>query len=249
MDQAPDRVAASQARTAADVVAKAVATGSSLWWLDQAANQIASLDTSSKATELEREHLKGCALASAQAQRTRIFFGFVSICLCLLAVIRSSRQHLRINQLKRRLELEEAMREIEARFNDTKAKNASARFSTETALGLVQRVFDARQCALALVDPSLSRQTECFVANTCIPVWNVALLDEVVSLARAGRPVFRVVPAAEMVGTAPGTSGVCQIVACRASDQQAVVCILDFERDRSLPQQATCGFLPVPLCV
>ncbi|AMX98990.1 two-component sensor histidine kinase [Mesorhizobium ciceri biovar biserrulae] len=235
MDQPPDRFAPSQARAAADVVGKAGAAASSLWRWDQAANQIASLDTSSKAAELEREHLKGYALASAQAQRTRFFLGLLSICLCMFAILRSSRQHLRMNRLKRRLELEEAMREIESRFNDSKAKNASARLSTEAALRLVQRVFDSHQCALALVDPSLSRQTECFVANTCIPVWNLSLIDEVVSLVRAGRPVFHVVPAAEIVRIAPGTTGFCQIVACRASDQQAVVCILVFERDRSLP--------------
>ncbi|PBB54787.1 MULTISPECIES: two-component system VirA-like sensor kinase [Mesorhizobium] len=232
MDQPLDRFAPNQARAAADALGNFL---SSLWRLDEAANQIASLDTFSMAAELEREHLKGYSLANAQAQRTRLFFGLVSICLCLLAIIRSSRQHLRTNRLKRRLELEEALNEIEARFNDSKAKNASARFSAEAALRLVQRVFDADQCALALVDPSLSRHTECFMANTCIPVWNVAHIDQVVSLVRPGRPVFRVIPAAEMVRTAIGTSGVCQIVGCRASDQQAVVCILVFEGDRSLP--------------
>ncbi|PBB11863.1 two-component sensor histidine kinase [Mesorhizobium loti] len=234
MDQPLERFAR-QARAAADVLGKAGAAVSSLWRLDQAANQIASLDTSSKAAELEREHLKGYSLASAQAQRARLLFGLLSICICLFAIIRSSRQHLRTNRLKRRLELEEAMSEIEARFNDSTAKNDAARFSTEAALRLVQRVFDADQCALALVDPSLSRHTECFAANTCTPVWNVALIDEVVSLVRAGRPVFRVFPAAEVVRTAIGTSGVCQIVACRAADQPAAVCILVFERDRSLP--------------
>ncbi|PBB29320.1 MULTISPECIES: ATP-binding protein [Mesorhizobium] len=234
MDHPLERFAR-QARAAADVVGKAGAAVSSLWRLDQAANQIAFLDTSSKAAELEREHLKGYSLASAQAQRARLFFGLLSICICLFAIIRSSRRRLRTNRLKRRLELEEAMSEIEARFNDSRATNDGARFSTEAALRFVQRVFDADQCALALVDPSLSMHTECFVANTCIPVWNLALIDEVVSLVCAGRPVFRVVPAAEVVRTAIGTSGVCQIVACRASAQQAAVCILVFERARSLP--------------
>ncbi|PBB89900.1 two-component sensor histidine kinase [Mesorhizobium sp. WSM3864] len=234
MDHPLERLAR-QARAAADVVGKAGAAVSSLWRLDQAANQIAFLDTSSKAAELEREHLKGYSLASAQAQRARLFFGLLSICICLSAIIRSSRRRLRTNRLKRRLELEEAMSEIEARFDDSRATNDGARFSTEAALRFVQRVFDADQCALALVDPSLSMHTECFVANTCIPVWNLALIDEVVSLVCAGRPVFRVVPAAEVVRTAIGTSGVCQIVACRASAQQAAVCILVFERARSLP--------------
>ncbi|ARP67170.1 MULTISPECIES: ATP-binding protein [Mesorhizobium] len=211
------------------VLSKAGAALSSSWRLDEAADQIASPDTFSKAAELEREHLEGYSLASAHAQRMRLFLGLVSICLCLFAMIPPSRQPLRTNRLKRRLELEEAMSEIETRLNESKAKDASARFSTEEALRVVQRVFDADQCALALVDPSLSRHTECFVANTYTPVWNVPLIDEVVSLVRAGRPVFRV------VRTALGLSGVCQIVACRASDQQVVVCILVFEGDRSLP--------------
>ncbi|MGX8009670.1 ATP-binding protein [Mesorhizobium sp. ORM8.1] len=217
------------------VLSKAGAALSSSWRLDQAADQIASPDTFSTAAELEREHLDGYSLAGARAQRTRLFFGLVSTCLCLFAIIRSSRQHLRTNRLKRRLELEEAMREIETRLNESKAKDTSARFSTEEALRAVQRVFGADQCALALVDPTLSRHTECFVANTYAPVWNVPLIAEVVSLVRAGRPVFRVVPAAEMVSTALPLSGVCQIVACRASDQQVVVCLLVFERTRSLP--------------
>ncbi|TSE02967.1 two-component system VirA-like sensor kinase [Mesorhizobium intechi] len=235
IDQSLSRLPPSQDQATHDVVRNGRAILSALSRVDRAADRIASFNTFAKAAELEREYLKDYSLASAQAQRTRLFFGSVSICLCLFAIIRAFRLHVRTNRLERRLELEEAMREIEARFNESKAKNGSPRFSTEAALRLVQRAFDADHCALAQVDPSLSRHTECFVTNTCMRVWNVALLDEVVSLVRAGRPVFRVVPAAEMVRTALDTSGVCQIVACRASDQQAVVCILVFERDRSLP--------------
>lgn len=230
-----ERFTPGQARAVADVVARFRPVLSSLWRLEQAADQIASLDTFSKAAELEREHLKGYSLAGAQAQRTWLFFGSVSICLCLAAIIRAFRQHLRTNRLEKRLELEEELSAIEARFNDSIAKNASARCSTEAALRLIQRVFDADQCALTLVDPSLIRHTEYFVANTCMRVWNVALIDELVSLVRAGRPVFRVIPAAEMVRTARGSSGVCQIVGCSASGQQVAVCILVFEGDRALP--------------
>ncbi|WP_192180409.1 two-component system VirA-like sensor kinase [Mesorhizobium amorphae] len=236
IDQSLSRLPPSQDQATEDVVRKGRAILSALSRVDRAANRIASSDTFAKAAELEREHLKDYSLASAQAQRTRLFFGSLSICLCLFATLRASRLNVRTNRLERRLELGAVMSEIEACFNGRQATKASRRFSTEAALRLVQRVFGADQCALALVDPSISRISECFVANPRMSVvWRAMLIDEVVSLVHAGQPVFRVVPALEVVRTAVGTSGSCQIVGCRVSDQQIAVCIVVFERDRSVP--------------
>lgn len=235
IDQSLRRLPPSQDQVTEDVAREGRAILSSMLRLDRAVNLIPSFDTFAKAAELEREHLKAYSFASAQAQRTRLFLGLVSICLCLFATIRASTLHVRTNRLERRLELEAAMSEIEACFIDSQATKASRRFSTEAALRLIQCVFDADQCALALVDPSISRNTEYFVANKRMRVWNATLIHEVVSLVHPEQPVFRVVPASEVVRTAVGTTGVCQIVGCRASDQQAAVCILVFEGDRSPP--------------
>ncbi|OWK19007.1 hypothetical protein AJ88_47000 [Mesorhizobium amorphae CCBAU 01583] len=152
--------------------------------------------------------------------------------------------------MERRLELGAVMSEIEACFNGRQATKASRRFSTEAALRLVQRVFGADQCALALVDPSISRISECFVANPRMSVvWRAMLIDEVVSLVHAGQPVFRVVPALEVVRTAVGTSGSCKLLVAGSPISRSRFVSLSLKETAQYHPQTSSGFWPTLLCV
>ncbi|MET3523986.1 two-component system VirA-like sensor kinase [Mesorhizobium abyssinicae] len=198
------------------------------------ASRIASFDAIAKATELEQEYLKSYSLIGANVQRTRVICAWVCLCLGLIGFVLAHRCRTQTNRLTRRLELEAAASEIEACFGSDRATKASVNSSTEAALRVIQRVFNADQCALAVVSARNKRgDSECFVANTRMPVSNAALIDLAASLIDPEEPAFRVVSAQQVLQA--GIPGVCQILGCKVYDEQIAVCCLVYEEHRQLP--------------
>ncbi|MQX15656.1 two-component system VirA-like sensor kinase [Sinorhizobium terangae] len=202
-----------------------------------AVNRIASSDTIDKAVELEREYLKGYSLVDASERRANVFLGSISICLCFCIIALFSRLRLQTDRLARRLEFQAATREIGACFEDGGATRASLAASTQAALRVVQRFFNADQCALALVDVSVEGIVDCFAADTPAPIWNDAWLLETAALAQAEgrRAVFRLFPAQKAGCVAEGTPGFCQLLVFKVSDQLIAVCCLLYEGDGLQP--------------
>ncbi|TCU03345.1 two-component system VirA-like sensor kinase [Rhizobium sullae] len=203
--------------------------------VNEAVNSIASSDTIAEAAKLEREYVKHHSLINLGEKWARMFMTFEPICLCFCIVVLLSRLHLYTNRLVRRLQFEATMKEIEACFRDSGATKMSLTSSTQAALRVVQRFFNADQCALALVEVSARRAAECFAANNPGSTWNDGLLLEIVSLVQAGEqlPPFAIVPAQNVRGVAEGTSGLSQVLVFKASDQLITVCCLAYEQDRS----------------
>ncbi|MDK1389993.1 two-component system VirA-like sensor kinase [Sinorhizobium sp. 8-89] len=201
--------------------------------VNDAVNRIASSDTIDKAAKLEREYLKGYGLVIVSERRTRVFLGSVSICLCFWIIALVSRLRGQTDRLARRLEFQAATREIGSCFEDGSATKGSLTASTQAALKVVQRFFNADQCALALVDISAGRVAECFAANTPAPIWNEAWLLEFASLVltEERRPVFRIIPTQKVGCVAKGTPEVCQLLVFKVSDQLIAVCCLFLERN------------------
>lgn len=199
--------------------------------VNDAVNAIASSDTIDKAAELEREYLKGYSLLNVSEQRAHVFLGAISICLCFCIIALFSRLRLQTDRLARRLEFQAATREIGACFEGRAATEASLTASTQGALRVVQRFFNADQCALALVDVSAGCVAECFAANTPAPTWNDAWLLEVAPLAQAEerKPVFRLFPAQNGGCFAECTPGLCQLLVFKVSDPLIAVCCLLYE--------------------
>ncbi|WP_244562512.1 two-component system VirA-like sensor kinase [Ensifer aridi] len=201
--------------------------------VNDAENRIASSDTIDKAAKLEREYLKGYSLVNVSERRIRVFLGSVSICLCCWIIVLACRLRGQTDRLARCLEFQAATREIGACFEAVSATKPSLSASTQAALRVVQRFFNADQCALALVDMSSGRVAECFAANTPAPIWNDAWLLEIASLAQVEerRPVFRIIPAQKVGCVAKGTPEVCQLLVFKISDQLIAVCCLFVARD------------------
>ncbi|WFU92144.1 two-component system VirA-like sensor kinase (plasmid) [Rhizobium sp. CC1099] len=200
--------------------------------MNDAANRTASSDTIDKAAKLEREYLKGYSLVNVSERRIRVFLGSVSICLCCWIIVLACRLRGQTDRLARCLEFQAATREIGACFEAVSATKPSLSASTQAALRVVQRFFNADQCALALVDMSSGRLAECFAANTPAPIWNDAWLLEIASLAQAQeRRLFRIIPAQKVGCVAKGTPEVCQLLVFKVSDQLIAVCCLFLQRD------------------
>ncbi|QPB24766.1 two-component system VirA-like sensor kinase (plasmid) [Rhizobium sp. 007] len=202
--------------------------------VNEAVNSIASSDTIAEAAKLEREYLNRHSLINLSEQWARMFLILVSICLCFCIVVLLSRLHLHTNRLVRRLQFEAAMKEIGACFRDCEATKMSLTSSTQAALRVVQRFFNADQCTLALVEVNAGRAAGCFAANNPGSNWNDGLLLEIVSLVQAGEqlPLFGIVPEQKVRGVAEGTSGLSQLLVFKASDQLIAVCCLAYEQDR-----------------
>ncbi|WEX79579.1 two-component system VirA-like sensor kinase (plasmid) [Sinorhizobium numidicum] len=174
-----------------------------------------------------------------------IFLVALSIFLCVSLVALISRLRLQTNRLARHLEFEAAMKEIGTCFRGGEASKASLTSSTQAALRVLQRFFNADQCALALLDVRTGGEAECFAATTPGPIWKNVRLLEIASRAKGEerKPVFDIVSARKVRSVGEGISGLCHMLALKASEELVAVCCLVYERDRPRPCSSELQFL------
>lgn len=134
-------------------------------------NIIQASDTAEIAERLQRKCLEAYSLRSVREQRARIFLGSVLVGLCVYIISLVYRLRRKTDWLTRRLDYEEVIKEIGVCFEGARPTASSLNSSAQAALGIIQRFFNAKSCALALVDHGDRWAVETFAANSPGAVW------------------------------------------------------------------------------
>lgn len=189
-------------------------------------NIIQASDTAEIAERLQRKCLEAYSLRSVREQRARIFLGSVLVGLCVYIISLVYRLRRKTDWLTRRLDYEEVIKEIGVCFEGARPTASSLNSSAQAALGIIQRFFNAKSCALALVDHGDRWAVETFAANSPGAVWEDLALREMVSLAKAdGRAsVFRIMSTRKVICFPPESQGVSMLLAHKSTDHLIAIC-------------------------